>query len=135
MAFGAKKIFPIDTRPGTGVGIGLPFNAPAVFPITYTTKEAIKNNLINYFLTNKNERYLNPTFGGSLRAFIFQQISEGNIDSLKEDIQYQLITYFPNIIIGSLNIDSYPNTNQITVILIYNIKDTGLTDTIQLAFT
>jgi len=135
MAFGAKKIFPIDTRPGTGVGIGLPFNAPAVFPITYTTKEAIKNNLINYFLTNKNERYLNPTFGGSLRAFIFQQISEGNIDSLKEDIQYQLITYFPNIIIGSLNIDSYPDTNQITVILTYNIKDTGLTDTIQLAFT
>ena len=135
MAFGAKKIFPIDTRPGTGVGIGLPFNAPAVFPITYTTKEAIKNNLINFFLTNKNERYLNPTFGGSLRAFIFQQISEGNIDSLKEDIQYQLTTYFPNIIIGSLNIDSYPDVNQIEVILTYDIKDTGLTDTIQLAFT
>jgi hypothetical protein len=31
MAFGAKKIFPIDTRPGTGVGIGLPFNAPGCF--------------------------------------------------------------------------------------------------------
>jgi len=135
MAFGAKKIFPIDTRPGTGVGIGLPFNAPAVFPITYTTQEAIKNNLINFFLTNKNERYLNPTFGGSLRAFIFQQITEGNVSSLKEDIQYQLVTYFPNIIIGNLSIDSYPDTNQITVILTYSIKDTGITDTIQLAFT
>jgi len=135
MAFGAKKIFPIDTRPGTGVGIGLPFNAPAVFPITYTTQEAIKNNLINFFLTNKNERYLNPLFGGNLRAFIFQQIDEGNIDSLKEDIQSQLGIYFPNIIIGSLNIDSYPDTNQISVTLKYSIKDTGLTDTIQLAFT
>jgi phage baseplate assembly protein W len=135
MAFGAKKIFPIDTRPGTGVGIGLPFNAPAVFPITYTTQEAIKNNLINFFLTNKNERYLNPLFGGNLRAFIFQQISEGNIDSLKEDIQSQLGLYFPNVIIGSLNIDSYPDINQISVTLKYSIKDTGLTDTIQLAFT
>lgn len=135
MAFGAKKIFPIDTRPGTGVGVGLPFNAPAVFKTTYTTQEAIKTNLINYFLTNKNERYLNPTFGGNLRAFIFQQITEGNIDYLKQDIQQQLGTYFPNIIIGSLNINSSPDINQISVILTYSIKDTGLTDTIQLAFT
>ena len=135
MAFGAKKIFPIDTRPGTGVGIGLPFNAPAVFPITYTTQEAIKNNLINYFLTNKNERYLNPTFGGDLRAFIFQQITDNNVEYLKQDIQNQIGLYFPNVIIGSLNINSYPDFNQIEVILTYNIKDTGLTDTIQLAFT
>jgi phage baseplate assembly protein W len=135
MAFGAKKIFPIDTRPGTGVGVGLPFNAPAVFPITYTTKEAVKNNLINYFLTNKNERYLNPTFGGDLRAFIFEQITSGNLDYLKEDIQNQIGLYFPNVIVASLNINSYPDVNQIEVILTYDIKDTGLTDTIQLAFT
>ena len=134
MAFGAKKIFPIDTRPGTGVGVGLPFNAPAVFPITYTTKEAIKNNLINFFLTNKNERYLNPLFGGNLRAFIFQQITDNNIEYLKQDIQNQIGLYFPNVIISSLDIFSSPDTNQITVELTYNIKDTGLKDTIQLAF-
>jgi hypothetical protein len=134
MAFGAKKIFPIDTRPGTGVGIGLPFYAPAVFPITYTTKKAIKNNLINFFLTNKNERYLNPLFGGDLRAFIFQQITDNNIEYLKQDIQNQIGLYFPNVIISSLNIFSSPDINQITVELTYNIKDTGLTDTIQLAF-
>jgi phage baseplate assembly protein W len=134
MSFGAKKIFPIDTRPGTGVGVGLPFNAPAVFPITYTTKEAIKNNLINFFLTNKNERYLNPLFGGNLRAFIFQQITDNNIEYLKQDIQNQIGLYFPNVIISSLDIFSSPDTNQITVELTYNIKDTGLKDTIQLAF-
>jgi phage baseplate assembly protein W len=135
MAFGAKKIYPIDTRPGTGVGVAIPFNAPGVFKTTYTTKEAIKNNLINFFLTNKNEIYLNPTFGGNLRAFIFQQIDTGNLDSLKEDIQYQLGLYFPSVIIGSLNVDSYPDINQINIILKYNIKDTGLSDTVEIAFT
>jgi len=135
MAFGAKKIFPIDTQPGTGVGVGLPFNAPAVFRTTYTTKESIKYNLINFFLTNQPERYLNPTFGGNLRSFIFQQISEGNVESLKGDIQYQLGLYFPNIIVASLNIDSIPDFNQIIVELTYNIQDTGIVDTIQLAFT
>jgi phage baseplate assembly protein W len=135
MAFGAKKIYPLDTKPSTGIGIALPFNAPGVFKTTYTTKDTIKYDLINFFLTNKNERYLNPTFGGNLRAFIFQQISAGNIDSLKEDIQQQLSVYFPMVIIGSLDIDSLPEFNQINVVLKYNIADTGLTDTVQLAFT
>jgi phage baseplate assembly protein W len=135
MAFGAKKIYPIDTRPGTGVGVAIPFNAPGVFRITYTTKEAIKNNLINFFLTNKNEIYLNPIFGGNLRAFIFQQIDTGNLDSLKEDIQYQIGLYFPSVIIASLNIDSQPDINQINIILKYNIADTGFTDTLEIAFT
>ena len=134
MAFGAKKIFPIDTRPGTGVGVGLPFNAPAVFPITYTTKEAVKNNLINFFLTNENERYLNPTFGGNLRAFIFEQITSGNIEYLQEDIQNQLGLYFPNVVVANLDINSSIDYNQITVELTYNVIETGIVDTIQLTF-
>ena len=134
MAFGAKRIFPLDTKPSVGVGVALPFNAPAVFRTTYTTQESIKYNLINFFLTNKNERYLNPMFGGDLRAFIFQQISTNSLDSLKEDIQYQLNLYFPNIVIGNLTIDSLPEINQVNVTLTYSIQDTGLTDTLQLAF-
>ena len=74
MAFGAQKIFPIDTKPGTAVGTSLNFNDPGVFLSTYTTKDAIKNNLINFFLTNRTERYLNPNFGGDLRKYIFEQI-------------------------------------------------------------
>ena len=135
MAFGAKKIYPIDTKPGTGVGVAIPFNAPGVFKTTYTTKEAVKNNLINFFLTNQNERYLNPTFGGNLRAFVFQQISEGNIESLKEDIQSQLTLYFPSVVVGSLDIDSIPDEQQVNIVLKYNIVDTGLTDTLEIAFT
>ena len=135
MAFGAKKIFPIDTKPGTGVGVAIPFNAPGVFKTTYTTKEAVKNNLINFFLTNQNEIYLNPTFGGNLRAFVFQQISEGNIESLKEDIQSQLKSYFPSVVVGSLDIDSIPDEQQVNIVLKYNIIDTGLTDTLEIAFT
>jgi hypothetical protein len=45
MAYGAQKIFPIDTKPGTAVGVSIPFNAPAVFTSTYTTKDGIRNNL------------------------------------------------------------------------------------------
>lgn len=134
MAFGARKIFPIDTHPGTGVGIALPFNAPAVFKTTYTTQESIKYNLINFFLTNKNERYLNPTFGANLRAFIFQQITSDSLEFLKQDIQQQINLYFPNVIVAKLNIDSFPDTNTISVEFTYTILNTGISDSINLQF-
>jgi hypothetical protein len=40
-------------------------------------------NLINFLLTNPNERYLNPSFGGGIRRQVFEQITAGNLDALK----------------------------------------------------
>jgi phage baseplate assembly protein W len=134
MAFGAQKIFPIDTKPGTAVGVAIPFNAPGVFYSTYTTKDAVRNNLLNFFLTNPPERYLNPTFGSGLRAFIFEQITTGNLEGLKEDIQSQITQYFPNVGIASLDIFEDPDYNTITVSLKYNVIDTAISDEIQIAF-
>ena len=96
MAFGAKQISPIDFNKSAAVGVDIPFSAPGVFKPNYTTKAATKNNLINYFLTNPGERPLNPTFGGGLRAFIFEQITTDNLDFLEEQISSDLKTFFPN---------------------------------------
>jgi hypothetical protein len=134
MAFGPKKIFPIDTQPGTAVGVSLPFNTPSVFSSTYTTKDAIKNNLINYFLTNTDEIYLNPTFGANLRVFIFEQITNDNLDGLKQDIQSKIGLYFPNVSIASLDLISDADNNEVTMVLKYNIIDTGISDQVQITF-
>jgi phage baseplate assembly protein W len=134
MAFGPKKIFPIDTQPGTAVGVSIPFNAPAVFFSTYTTKDAVRNNLLNYFLTNTSEIYLNPTFGANLRAFIFEQITNDNLDGLKQDIQSKIGLYFPNVFVASLDITSDTDNNEVTMVLKYNIIDTGISDQVQITF-
>ena len=135
MAFGAKKIFPLDTRPSVGVGVALPFNAPAVFRTTYTTQESIKYNLINFFLTNQPERYLNPLFGGNLRRFVFEQITEKNLSVLQQTIQTQLSSYFPNVIVEKLEIVPSEDYNTVEVDLYYSIQNTGINDNIQVTFT
>ena len=135
MAFGAKKIFPLDTKPSVGVGIALPFNAPAVFRTTYTTQESIKYNLINFFLTNQPERYLNPLFGGNLRKFVFEQITEKNLSVLQQTIQTQLSSYFPNVIVEKLEIVPSEDYNTVEVDLYYSIQNTGINDNIQVTFT
>ena len=76
MALDVKKINPLDRQPRKAVGLDLPFSGQAVFNSTYQTKDALKINLINYFLTNKGERMLNPTFGSSIRELLFENINQ-----------------------------------------------------------
>ena len=135
MAFSARKINPIDTKPGTAVGISIPFNSPSVFFLNYTTKDAIKNNLLNFFLTNKNERYLNNSFGANLKGYLFEQITTNNLIFLKEDIQNLINRNFTNINVESLNINEFPDTNEIFVELKYSIINTGIVDNIQITFS
>ena len=52
MAFGSKQIFPEDLNPRKALGVDIPFNGEVAFSSNFLTKDAIKNNLINYFLTN-----------------------------------------------------------------------------------
>ena len=134
MAFGVKKIFPLDTKNSVAVGIGIPFNEKAVFKSTYLTKDAIKANIINYFLSNKKERYFNNNFGANLRAFIFEQITNDNLSFLKEDIQSKLNQYFSNVNVTNLEINSFPDTNTINFILFYSIPNTGITDKVEINF-
>jgi phage baseplate assembly protein W len=134
MAFGAKQIFPNDLRPRVAIGVNLPFNGTSVFISNYQTKDAIKNNLINYFLTNPGERPANPTFGAGLREYIFTQISNDNLDFIQEDIQQKLGDNFSNIIVDSVEVLGQEDYNIINIIIKYSIANTGINDELQLTF-
>jgi phage baseplate assembly protein W len=134
MAFGAQQIYPQDLNVSQAIGINLPLNGPAVFKSNFQTKDAIKNNLINFFLTNPGERYLNPEFGGGLRAFIFEQISNNSIQNLNEDITNKLQENFSNINIDKLNILREDDNNTIIVSLTYSVPNTNIKDNIKIQF-
>lgn len=134
MAFGAVQISPNDTLPRVGIGVDIPFIAGGVFTPNYLSRQAVKNNLINYFLTNPGERPGNPEFGGGLRRFIFEQISTGTLEFLKEDIQAKIATQFPNIVLVNLNVLSNPDYNSVTVEIYYSIANTGINDNLTLNF-
>ena len=134
MAFGAKQISPIDFNKSAAVGVDLPFSARGVFKSNFTTSDAVKNNLINFFLTNPGERYLNPGFGGGLRAFIFEQISNNSIEFLNEDIAEKLNEFFPNINVDNLEVLREDDNNTIIVSLTYSIANTNIKDNISIQF-
>jgi|TARA_B110000305_G_scaffold31398_1_gene30150 phage baseplate assembly protein W len=135
MAFGAIQQFPNDTRPRVGIGVNIPFNEGGVFTPNYTTADSIKNNLINYFLTNPGERPGNPTFGGGLRAFIFSSISDDNLDFLQEDVSQKIASQFPNVSVKNLEVLANTDNNEVVVQIYYTVINTSIEGELVLNFT
>jgi phage baseplate assembly protein W len=134
MAFNPQQINPIDLNPNVAVGVNLPFSGPAVFTSNFLTAQAVKNNLINYFLTNPGEIPLNPTFGGGLRAFIFEQIAEGTLAGLEQTINSNIQNVFPNVIVDSIDILRNDDNNEVTIKLKYSIANSNVNDNLTLQF-
>lgn len=128
MAFEVKKINPIDRQPRKAVGIQLPFSAKSVFTSNYQTKDSIKNNLINFFLTNKGERYMNPTFGSTLREKLFENINGDLQSEIEGLVDYALEAYFPNIQPIDMQIIPDVDNNLIQFYLSYEISNTNIKD-------
>ena len=114
MAFEVKKIDPLDLQPRVAIGVGLPFSGKAVFNSIYTSAEAIKNNLINYFLTGKGERYMNPTFGNGLQSLLFDQLTEQKVVQIDAIIKADLEFYFPRVQVVNIETVGDPDTNTVS---------------------
>ena len=103
------------------IGVSIPFSNSSVFNQTFNTADQTKSNLINYFLTNKGERILNPTYGGDLRSLLFEQITEETISVLQQRISTDLENRFPIIEIKSLVINPQSDLNIVNIVLTYNV--------------
>jgi phage baseplate assembly protein W len=132
MAYNLVQIPIADLKPSTALGVAIPFSAPNVFTSVYTTLEQTKYNIINFMLTDTRERPFNPNFGAGLRSRLFEQIVETDLDSLKATISNQIESYFPNVLVNSLNIQGNPDDNSISVELTYSLRNIKSIDSLVL---
>ena len=132
MAFRIANKFPIDTEARKAVGVSLPFSGTAVFNSTYTTADQLKSNLINYFMTDPGERYMNPNFGAGLRATIFEQLDQNNYDLLREVIEQNLQSQFSQIQVEDLQIFGNEDRSILKIELTYSVAKFGIQETLEL---
>jgi phage baseplate assembly protein W len=130
MAYNIRNINVLDLKPSVGVGVGLPFDSPAVFRTVYTTKEQLKYNIINFLLTNRRERIFNPNFGADIRNKLFEQITESTIEDLDAQIRSGVQQYFPNVVITTLTFGGQLDQNLLTIQFSYTISNTGESDNV-----
>lgn len=128
MAYGLKKISPLDLKPSTAIGVKIPFSAKNVFTSVYTTKEQTKYNLINFLLTDRRETPMVPNFGAGIRSLLFEQITDDSSDRLEAYIRSSVEANFPTVIIDDLNVDQRPDESSIVINFSYTLINSNQED-------
>lgn len=132
MAFDPINIDPLNLRSSKAIGISIPFNGEAIFNQTFTTKDDIKSSILNLFLTEQGEHYLNINFGSGIRNFLFEQKTPALNAQLEIFITEQLAAYFPTVDVEKIDISSDPNDNTVSIVIKYIIINTNETDTVNI---
>ena len=127
-----NNTFPSPNSGSAALGFSLPMSGRAVFNPTYTTKEVVRTNLINWLLTNRGERVFRPNFGADLRALIWEGINDGTTSALEDRIRSNITLNFPSIEIKKINFDNQADRNTINFILDYEVRNIGVEDQINI---
>ena len=134
MAIPKGNIPALDQEKVLGVGLALPFTSNAIsgsdglFRVVYTTLEQLKYNMINYFLTSRGERPLNPDFGSKIQEFVFEPNSPNANNALRQYVAETIDIVFPAVNLQDIVISPEEDNNLVTI----TIKFTAFTDETQL---
>ena len=128
-----NNVFPLPNSGSAALGFSFPMSGGAVFNPTYTTKEVIRANLLNWLLTNKGDRVMKPNFGANLIDFIGEGIVDGTTSALEARIRDNISIEFPSIVVKSVNFDNQPDNNIINLYVNYMIQNIGEEDQINIA--
>ena len=137
--FSKKKKSPIsidliisNNPKAKGLGFSFPLSGNAVFNTTFTTREVIRTNLINWLLTNKGERVFRPNFGANLRALLFENIQDSTMDDIQASIQRDINLFFPNVTVRQIAFNNEPDLNEINFTLTYEVVNLGIIDNLDI---
>ena len=133
------KINPLDLPQNDKVAVGVtfPFDGPAVFNSSFTTKEQVKSNLINLLLTTPGERLMNPTFGVGIRNLLFEQVIDKEliknriIDGAQVNIPEIEVT---DVFIKRENNETTPEIHTVRISIYYKVLADRSSDAILLNF-
>lgn len=123
---------PRDLDNRKAIGVKMPFNSDSVFVSTYSSLEACKVNLYNFFMTEKGERYLNPELGSGLMQYLFSSLDQDTLNNIRETIRFEVERFFPKLEISQINLDEYPDDNLLQIDIQFKIKGTELEDNLVL---
>ena len=128
MATIIKQIVETTNTGSTGLGFSFPMSGNSVFNPTYTTRDVVRANLINWLLTNKGERVFRPNFGANLRELIFEGITEGSNSILEERITNTIAEEFPMVTVVKTQFIRLEDQYTINFILEYKIMNMDTVD-------
>lgn len=66
--------------------------------------EAVKNSIVNCFITAPGQKILNPEFGLDLRMYLFEPITETTAFFIRDDIFNNLSRFEPRVVVRNVSV-------------------------------
>jgi phage baseplate assembly protein W len=76
---------------------------------------AIRNSIINIFLTSPGDKLLNPEFGIDLRDYLFLSVSDTVASSIYDNIYNNITRFEPRIVLDKLQVIPDYDNQQYTI--------------------
>ena len=76
---------------------------------------AIRNSIINMFLTSPGEKILNPEFGIDLRDYLFEPVSEGIAVIIQNQVLNNITIFEPRIIVNQVSVTPNFDNNEYVI--------------------
>lgn len=87
----------------------------------YTDEQSVKEAIKNILMINQGEKLFNPTFGGSLRNLLFDNITLGKETIIRKNIQTSLNNYEPRANILNVKVELFNNTNSAEITIVFKV--------------
>jgi len=78
---------------------------------------AIRNSIVNMFLTIPGQKILNPYFGLNLAQYLFQPCDEDTAYLIGQEIQKGITTFEPRVQINLIQVIAQPDSNSFFITL------------------
>lgn len=88
-----------------------------------TDEEAIKESLKNIILMDKGEKLFQPSFGGNIRAMLFELNSPATIKLIQEQIKSTINNYEPRVELIGVEVYSLIDDNRVAIKIIYALRN------------
>ena len=86
-----------------------------------SNEDAIKRSVVNLVRTKIGERFFNSLLGSNVENYFFELADNGIVDPLQEEIKNVLSNFEPRISNVIVNVEIYPDSNELDVTIIYDI--------------
>ena len=105
--------------------LGLSFVAHPVTKNVSVLKneDAVKRAIRNLILTNKGEKFFDELYGGNILGLLFENFTPVTEIDIEENIKNVIKTEEPRATVIDVEIIASPDTNNITINIIFRIND------------
>lgn len=86
-------------------------------------EEAVKEAIKNIILMDKGEKLFQPTFGGNIRAMLFELNSPATLKLIQEQIKSTINNYEPRVELIDVEVYSLIDDNKVAIKIIYALRN------------